>query len=107
MNTNIVFSKSRYIVGDNVIVSKKRDEKESVSLQREFIIVKDFEYSVTEIKDEKIYKFFNLDEGSYIITIGESQGAFTIDKSQKDSVIYGFLSDFEQPSNSKEHESLF
>lgn len=106
MNTNIVFSKSRYIVGDNVIVSKKRDEKESVSLQREFIIVKDFEYSVTEIKDEKIYKFFNLDEGSYIITIGESQGAFTIDKSQKDSVIYGFLSDFEKPSNSKEIESL-
>ncbi len=106
MNTNLVFSKSRYIIGDNVIVSKKREENKSVALQRQFLIVKEFEYSVEEIGDEKFYKFFNLDEGSYIVTIGESQGAFTIEASTKDSVLYGFLSDFEKPSNSKEIESL-
>lgn len=106
MNTNLVFSKARYIAGDDVIVSINIKEKKEVVLQKELKVVKDYFCSVKTAEDECVYCFSNLQEGSYILTIGEFQGAFSIDEKINDSVLYGFLSDFEKPSNGKEIESL-
>ena len=106
MNTNLVFSKASYIAGDNVIVSIDEKTNDEVVLQKESKIMKDYSCSLKTTKDRSIYSFSNLEEGSYIVTIGEGQGAFSIDKKVNDCVLYGFLSDFEKPSNGREIESL-
>lgn len=106
MNTNLVFNKARYLAGDKVIVSINEEIADKAILQKEFEILEDSLYSLKRSKDESVYCFSNLAVGSYIITIGGYQGAFSIDENVNDSVLYGFLSDFDQSSSGKEIESL-
>ncbi|MFA7108318.1 MAG: glycoside hydrolase family 66 protein [Sphaerochaetaceae bacterium] len=105
MNTNLIFNKAKYIAGDNVIIYTNKD-KYKVVLQRECEILDNSLYSLKTTENENIYCFSDLKKGSYIISIGPYQGAFSIDEKEDKTVLYGFLSDFEKPSNGKEIESL-
>jgi len=106
MNTNLVFSKSRYLSGEEVIVLIDKKIQGEISLQKEDIIISDYLLSIEIENGRSIFKISNLDVGSYIISIEDYQGAFVIDENVDDSVLYGFLSDFDNYSNGKEIESL-
>ena len=106
MNTNIVFSKARYFSGDEVVFSINEKVNEELSLQRETQVINNFTFSIKKQENKIIYYLSDLEAGSYIITIGEYQGAFSVDTKVNESVLYGFLSDFDKPSSGKEIASL-
>ncbi len=107
MNTNLVFNKARYLSGEEVIVSIDKNIQEEIILQKETTIIYDYKLSIKKEETSTIFSFTNLNIGSYILTVADCyQGAFVIDENIDDSVLYGFLSDFDTPSNGKEIESL-
>jgi len=106
MNTNLVFSKARYLSGEKVVVSIDKNVQKDIILQRENIIIEDYSALFQRNNGKSNFTFSNLEVGSYILTIEDYQGSFVIEENVNDSVLYGFLSDFENPSDGKEIASL-